>query len=117
MRHHFPFVLCLMAILSCLSGQAAAAPSDEVAKTVARGLSYFSAAERHFSISDQWQALSGETVVCARLDIPNGANGWTATSDFSMFFLSKGAIVNMVKDNTMFGCPNRSYVPLQPVSR
>lgn len=114
MRQHAAIALCLLA---AFANPALAAPSEEVAKTVARALSYFSEAERHYSISDQWQPLSGETMVCARLDIPNGAGGWTATSDFSMFVFSKGAIVNMIKDNTLFGCPNRSYTPLRPASR
>ena len=116
MRSRFTIISSLLAILGGFH-PSVAAPAEDVARIVARSLAYSSATERRYSISDDWKALSGETVVCARLDIPNGAGDWTATSDYSMFFLSKGAVVNMTKDNTLFGCPNRSYSPLQPASR
>jgi hypothetical protein len=103
--------------LVCIA-PAGAAPSDTLATMIARALSYYSEAgsEKRYSISNEWRALSGETVICARADIPNGAGGWSPTSDFSMFFLSDGVIANMVKDNSLFGCTNRHYEPLEPIT-
>jgi hypothetical protein len=101
----------------CLAGPAAAFPTEATSRTVALALSYFDSSERRFSVSDEWRSLNGETLVCARADIPNGAGGWAPTSDFSMFFLSNGTVVNMTKDNSVFGCTNRTFVPLQPLPK
>lgn len=113
------FVAVGAALCGCAGTDTHAAPSATLATIIARALYYYSEAgtEKHYSISNEWRALSGESVICARADIPNGTGGWSATSDFSMFFLSDGAITNMVKDNSLFGCTNRHYEPLEPITR
>lgn len=113
----FPLVVITATIAASLQ-PCHADPSNAVAGTVARALGYFEGVhDKRYSITDDWQALSGDTVVCVRAEVPNGAGGFAPTSDFSMFFLAKGVIVNMVKDNSLFGCPNRSYSALPPVRR
>lgn len=115
MRRITGTLLAVAIVIFAMPGRAA--PPDTLAITIARALSYFDGTEKRYSISDEWRALSGETVVCVRSDIPNGTGGWAPTSDFSMFFLANETITNMVKDNSTFGCTNRQYEALRPISK
>lgn len=88
---------------------------------MARALGYF-ADERNakrYSISPPWRPLAGAAyMVCAREDVPDGRGGWAPSSNYSMFAIDEGgAILNMAKDQSLTGCPNRDYGPFQPIPR
>lgn len=112
------FLVCASAIaLTSQSNGAAAYPDSAIAVAVARSLGYDQAQAKitRYSITNEWRPLSGETMVCVRREIPNGAGGFAPTNDYNMYSLERGVIVNMIKDNSLFGCPNRSYEPLRPL--
>jgi hypothetical protein len=92
---------------------------DLLVMKVAQSLNYYSDTSegRHFSITQQWKALSGEVVLCVRSDLPNGSGGWVPTSDFSMLFLRNGVLTNMSKEATELECPIQTYYSLDPVER
>ena len=53
-------------------------------------------------------------MVCVREDIPDGRGGVAPTENFSMYAIRDGRITTMIKDNTVFGCVNRTYSRFLP---
>ena len=110
-----------MALIGCLGGLLAG--GEQIAATanyetfVARSLNFYTGDTRRFSISDPWSTLVGTTMICARLDVPDGRGGHAPTNDFSMYEFDRDRIKAMIKDNTLFGCPNRQYHPLPPATK
>ena len=108
------------ALLAALGTVGAKAADDAQLKgAVAKSLGYYApaAAGPRYSVSEPWRSLAGQ-MICARLDLPDGRGGYAPSSDYSMFqFDENGRIVAVVKDNTLFGCPNRSYSELAPTRR
>ena len=91
--------------------------AEDYRATIARSLGYFQGDARHFSVTEPWTPLIGGMMACVRIDVPDGAGGFAPSSDFSMYQIEQGRIVAMVKDNTIFGCPNRTYHPLAPATK
>jgi hypothetical protein len=107
----------LIALLVCGCASApdqTAAPDPNPA--VARSLGHVSGARTRYSVSVPWAALAGgDQMVCVREDIDDGRGRVVPTTNYSIFVLRSGRIDSVIKDNTIMGCPNRSYSPLPPV--
>jgi hypothetical protein len=82
---------------------------------VARSLDYKSGDKRHFSVTEPWTPLVGGLMVCARLDLLDGRGGFVPSTDYSMFHIVDGKVVSVIKDDTILGCPNRTYSDLPAV--
>ncbi len=101
----------IVPIVAAASISGAAAASD-YRTLITRSLNLQPTDDRHFSISEPWHAFNGHTMVCVRADIPDGSGGYAPPSDFLMYEIDNNRIVATVKEDTFFGCANRSYSPL-----
>jgi hypothetical protein len=84
---------------------------------VARSMNFFSGDIRRFGVSDPWPTAVGSTMLCVRPEVPDGRGGVAPSSDYSMYEIRDGRITAVIKDQTLFGCPNREYHRLEPVPK
>jgi hypothetical protein len=107
-------VLTTLGVTAMIPAQSACAADYK--ELIARSLNYYDVKSDQptYSISQPWTNLLGHQMACVRRNVPDGAGGHAPTSDFSMYEFTGDRITALVKDNTLFGCPNRTYVDLPP---
>jgi hypothetical protein len=113
-------ICCCLGLLltSCTAPSQSTIDTVDYKTIIARSLNYYAANKEpsRYSISEPWRPVVGGLMVCAREDIPDGKGGYAGTTNYSMYQFNDGRIVAMVKDNTLFGCPNRQYFELSPAA-
>jgi hypothetical protein len=116
---YMAFIVAAGALQGCATAEPTADSAEAYRPAIARALRYYAGDRdaKHYSISAPWRTLTGAMVVCVREDVHDGRGGWAPTTDYSMFFIDNGRINDMVKDNTLAGCPNRTYGPFAPIPR
>lgn len=92
---------------------------DAKHKSSAKSLDYYADGRpaRHYSVTEPWYGATGIAALCVREDVADGNGGFAPSTNYSMYMIDGAKIVGMVKDNTLFGCPNRQYLDLAPIRR